>query len=670
MSDLDQLCINSLRFLAVDSVEQARSGHPGLPLGAAPMAYVLWDRRLRHNPANPRWWNRDRFVLSAGHGSALLYALLHATGYDLTLEDLKQFRQMGSRTPGHPEYRHTPGVEATTGPLGQGFAMGVGMALAEEHLAARFNREGFPLTDHFTYGLVSDGDLMEGIASEAASLAGHLGLGKLVYLYDDNHISLEGSTELSFTENVPARFEAYGWRVLRVADGNDVEALDAALQQATSRRDRPTLIQVRTHIGYGSPRQDTKEAHGEPLGPENTRATKTALGFPVEPPFYFPEEARTHLRKALERGRAAEAAWDELFSTYQSRFPSEAEEFERTIGGRLPENWSRALPAFAVGDPPLATREASEKVMNAVAAAVPLLIGGSADLAPSTKTLLKGMGSFDGKTEGARNLHFGVRENAMVAIVNGMALHGGLLPYGATFFVFSDYARPSLRLSALMGVHSLFIFTHDSVWVGEDGPTHQPIEHLASLRAMPGMTVIRPADANEVSAAWRVMLERKGPVSLVLSRQKLPVLEGTGSKAQEGVARGAYVLSEPAGAAPRAVLLATGSEVVLALTVQKNLATRGIGLRVVSMPSWELFEEQTPEYRGAVLLPHLPRVSLEAASTMGWSRYVGDRGVALGIDRFGASGPGNKVAEHLGMSASHVEEVIQRLLGPSSEGVP
>ncbi len=665
MTDLDETCINTLRFLSVDAVEKAKSGHPGLPLGAAPMAYALWDRFLRHNPANPRWWDRDRFILSAGHGSALLYALLHMTGYDLSLDDLRAFRQLGSRTPGHPEYGHTPGVESTTGPLGQGFATGVGMAIAERHLAARFNREGFPLVDHFTYALVSDGDLMEGLASEAASLAGSMHLGKLIYLYDDNHVSLEGGTELTFTEDVLRRFEAYGWHTARVADGNDVEAVAQALVTARGERDRPSLIAVRTHIGYGSPRQDTREAHGEPLGPEGTKATKLALGWPLEPAFLVPDPAREHLGKARARGAALEEEWNVLFQQYRERFPSDAALFERTQRGELPEGWSRALPSFGPTDPPLATRGASEKVLNALASVLPELVGGSADLAPSTMTLLKGLPSFNLEHPEGRNFHFGVRENAMVAALNGIALHGGLRPYGATFFVFSDYARPSLRLAALMRTRIVVVFTHDSIHVGEDGPTHQPIEQLAGLRAMPGMTVIRPADANEVAASWKAALGRPGPVSLILTRQKLPNLPGTADLASEGLARGAYVLSEPAGPAPRAILIATGSEVELALQAQATLAREGLPTRVVSMPSWELFEEQDAAYRAQVIPRNVPRVSVEAGATLGWSRYVGEDGIAIGIDRFGISAPGPAVAKSLGLTLDRVLEAVRRVTSPA-----
>ncbi len=662
MTELDELCVNTLRFLSVDMVEKAKSGHPGLPLGAAPMAYALWDGFLRHNPGNPQWANRDRFVLSAGHGSALLYSLLFATGYDLSIEDLRQFRQVGSKTPGHPEYRHTPGVEATTGPLGQGFAMGVGMAIAEASLASRFNRDGFPVVNHHTYGIVSDGDLMEGIASEAASLAGRLRLGKLIYLYDDNHVSLEGQTQLSFTENVVERFRAYGWSCIEVPDGNDLGAIAAAISRAIQEGNAPTLIAVRTHIGYGSPRQDTKDAHGEPLGAENTRLTKQKLGWPTEPPFLVPAEALQHLRQARERGARQESEWNELFQAYHVAHPDLAKELDRMLRGERPAGWENSLPDFSKETSPLATREASERVLNALTPVLAEIVGGSADLAPSTKTLMRDAGSFLAASSTGRNLHFGVRENAMAAMVNGMALHGGLYPYGATFLVFSDYARPALRLAALMRTRSLFIFTHDSIWVGEDGPTHQPIEHVASLRTIPGLTVIRPGDANEVSAAWKVAVEQSGPVVFALTRQKLPILKEVAGRAMEGVGRGAYIVSDSDREVPRVVLIATGSELPLALEAKQKLAEAGHGVRVVSMPSWELFERQDSVYRKSILPDSVPRVSVEAGTTFGWSRYVGDTGLSIGIDRFGISGPGPGVALALGLTADRVVETVRSIL--------
>lgn len=659
--NLDNLCINTIRMLAADAVQQANSGHPGLPLGAAAMAYVLWTRFMRFNPRNPHWLNRDRFVLSAGHGSALLYALLHVTGFDISLEELKRFRQWKSKTPGHPERDPDRGIEVTTGPLGQGFGMGVGMALAERFTATRFNQPGLPLVDHFTYAIVSDGDIMEGIASEAASLAGHLRLGKLVYLYDSNRICIEGSTSLAYSEDVAARFIAYGWHVQRVIDGNDVEGLTAAIKEARSVKDRPSLIVACTSIGFGSPKQDSASAHGEPLGEEALRVTKDNLGWPQDPRFLVPEEALTHFRKAVERGRNDEEAWKTLLADYREQFPEQAVMFEREAQGALPPDWSAAIPLFKPEDGSIATRTASGKVLNAIAPRVPNLIGGSADLAPSTKTLIAGSDDQSFEQPAGRNLRFGVREHGMAAIVNGMAAHGGIIPYGATFLIFSDYMRPSLRLAALMNLHSLFVFTHDSVAVGEDGPTHQPIEHLASMRAMPNFTVIRPADANETAAAWRVAIERRKPTALILTRQKLPVLGQTGSHTLEQLSKGAYVLSDSEGT-PDILLIASGSEVQLALEAQKKLAAeKGIKSRVVSMPSWELFGEQPEAYRNAVFPPEVrARLSVEAGSTLGWSRWVGDKGASIGVDRFGASAPGSEVLRNYGFT---VDNVVSSALG-------
>ncbi|MGB6501444.1 MAG: transketolase [Thermoplasmata archaeon] len=661
MTDLDRTCVNTLRFLAVDAVEKAKSGHPGLPLGAAPMAYVLWDRFLRHNPANPSWPDRDRFILSAGHGSALLYALLHATGYDLPLSELEQFRQWGSRTPGHPEHGLTPGVEATTGPLGQGFAMGVGMAIAERHLASTFNRDGFPIVDHRTYAIVSDGDLMEGISSEAASLAGTLGLGKLIYLYDDNHISLEGPTSWAFTEDVSARFASYGWNVSRVADGNHLDAIGAAISTARADTSRPHLICVRTHIGYGSPVADTREAHGEPLGAANTKATKLALGWPLEPTFLVPEAAGRHLRGAIDRGMKGEAEWLARRDEYARAYPTQAQQLIAQLSGILPAGWDSGIVPFAPGDGPIATRDASQKVLNALAPRLPALVGGAADLSPSTKTVLTGSPDFSTLESAGRNFHFGVREHAMVAELNGMALHGGLFPYGGTFLTFSDYARGALRLAALQQTHIVLVFTHDSIAMGEDGPTHQPVEHLAALRAIPGFTVIRPADANETAAAWRIAATRKGPTALVLTRQKIPVLDPAHYPVVTGASRGAYVLSESSRFPPAVVLLATGSEVSLALEAQGRLESRQVATRVVSFPSWELFEEQSPEYRASVLLRGVPRLSIEAGVTQGWAKYVGEDGASIGIDRFGASAPGPVVQQRLGLTVDAVTAAVDRL---------
>ncbi|HYK92720.1 MAG TPA: transketolase [Thermoplasmata archaeon] len=655
-AELDGRCVNALRFLSVDAVELAKSGHPGLPLGAAPMAYVLWDRHLRHHPADPGWWNRDRFILSAGHGSALLYALLHLTGYDLPIEELKRFRQWGSRAPGHPEYGVTPGVEATTGPLGQGFAMGVGFALAERFLSERYGATPERIVDHRTYGLVSDGDLMEGIASEAASLAGHMRLGKLIYLYDDNHVSLEGPTDFAFTEDVAARFSAYNWQVLRVPDGNDLDAIDRAISEAKADLARPSLIIVRTHIGYGSPKQDTHEAHGEPLGPAATKSTKEKLGWPTEPPFLVPEEVRAHCRGALERGAAWQADWRERYRRFASTNPDAAREFDLAMRRELPDAWDSGFPTFPPSSP-TATRDACAAVLNAIAPRVPGFLGGSGDLAPSTKTLLTGFGDLGGAEPRGRNVHFGVRENAMAAIVNGMALHGGVRPYGASFLVFSDYARPSIRLAALMGVPSIFIFTHDSIALGEDGPTHQPVEHLSSLRLIPGLSVFRPADANETAALWRVAMGRDGPVLFALTRQKLPILDPARYPVADGARRGAYVLEEATGGTPELVLIATGSEVHLALEARRRMEAGGRRVRVVSMPSWELFREQAVDYRQQVLPPSVPKLSIEAGATAAWWQWVGERGDVLGLDRFGASAPGPVVLEHLGFTP---EVVVQR----------
>lgn len=654
MSTLDELCVNTLRFLAVDQVEKAGSGHPGMPLGAAPMAYVLWDRFLRHNPGDPKWFNRDRFILSAGHGSALLYALLHVYGYGLTIEDLEGFRQWGSRTPGHPEYGEIPGVEATTGPLGQGFAMGVGMAIAQAHLAARYNRPGHPILDHNTYAIVSDGDLMEGVASEAASLAGHLRLGRLIYLYDANHISIEGDTAISFTEDVGARFTAYGWHVQQVVDGNDLAALERAVQRAQAAGDRPSLIVVHTHIGYGSPKQDTAAAHGEPLGAAAWKATRERLGWPLDRRFYVPPEATAHLAGARERGARWQADWTQALEGYGRAFPQEADELSQLMAGTLPSHWEGVLPRFDPDTGPLATRDASGTVINALKDVLPGLLGGSADLAPSTKTLMRNAGDFDVGQRGGRNLHFGVREHAMAAAVNGMALHGGVVPYGSTFLIFSDYARPALRLAALMGVHSIFVFSHDSIALGEDGPTHQPVSQLLSLRSIPGLVVLRPADANETTAAWRAALLQPGPVALALTRQKLPVLEQTQELAAAGVSRGAYVLSEAEGGIPDLVLIASGSEVALVLDAQGRLAEQQVRARVVSMPSWELFDDQDAAYRAEVLPPNVPKLAVEAASPRGWRDYVGESGDVIGLDRFGASAPGGEVMARLGFSTENV----------------
>lgn len=675
-SQLDQLCVNTIRALAIDTVLKANSGHPGLPLGAAPVGYSLFARAMKHNPANPAWPDRDRFVLSAGHGSALLYSLLHLTGYDLSLDELKQFRQWGSHTPGHPEYGDTAGVETTTGPLGQGFAMSVGMAMAEAHLAARFNRPGHAVVDHHTYVLAGDGDLMEGVAHEAASLAGHLELGKLVVFYDSNRICLAGSTNLSFTDDVEQVFEGYGWHVVKVADGNDLEALARATDTAKAETDRPSLVIVRTEIGYGSPKQGTFGVHGSPLNAEQVIETKRKLGYPSEEPFFLPEEALRHLRGAKQRGQEAEADWRGRFEAYRQAHPDLAAELERVTAGELPKGWDQDLPTFAATDKPIATRSAGGKIINAIAARVPELLGGSADLNSSTETALKGAGDFQSPAtaggahqgavggewgHGGRNVHYGVREHAMAAVSSGLALHGGVIPFSATFFTFADYMRPAIRLAALMKLRSIYVFTHDSIGVGEDGPTHQPIEHAASLRAIPRLTVIRPADANETASAWRVAMTRRGPTALLLTRQALPVLAGTAD-----VARGGYVLADADGR-PDVVLVATGSEVSLAVEARQLLADRGVKARVVSLPSWELFDAQPQDYRDSVLPPDvLARVAVEAGVPMGWGKYVGAFGTVVGIeDRFGASAPLKVVLEKYGFTAVNVAakavEVVEGL---------
>jgi len=636
-------------------------------MGMADVAYVLWTRFLKHNPKDPTWPDRDRFVLSAGHGSILLYSLLFLTGYDLTLEDLMAFRQWESRTPGHPEYGLTPGVETTTGPLGQGFGNAVGMAIAERFLAATFNRPGFPIFNHYTYAIVSDGDLMEGISHEAASLAGHLGLGKLICLYDDNGISIEGSTDITFTEDVAARFRAYGWHVQEV-DGYDLEQIAAAIRAARDEAERPSLIICHTHIAYGSPnKQDKASAHGEPLGEEEVRLTKQALGWPPDAHFWVPPEVLPVFRRAVEEGAAAQAQWREMFARYAREYPQEAALLERLWAGQLPAGWEDALPTFSPADGPMATRQASGIVLNALAKALPTLIGGSADLAPSNQTLLKGYADFQRETPAGRNFRFGVREHAMGAILNGMALHGGVIPYGGTFLVFSDYMRPPIRLAAMMGLPVIYIFTHDSLWVGEDGPTHQPVEHLPSLRLIPSLSVIRPCDANETAVAWRAALERRsGPTALLLTRQKVPILDRREMAGAENLARGAYILRDPPEGRPEVILIASGSEVHVALGAQEVLAQRGVRARVVSMPSWDLFEAQPEEYRAAVLPPEIPaRLAVEAAVPMGWERYVGPYEAVAGIRRFGASAPYEVLMEKFGFTpqavAERALEVLERI---------
>ncbi len=661
---LQDLCINTLRFLSADAVQQANSGHPGLPMGAAPLAYAIWAHHLRHNPAHPAWPNRDRFILSGGHGSMLLYSLLHLTGYALPLEELQRFRQWGSLTPGHPEYGLTPGVETTTGPLGQGFANGVGMAIAEAHLAQRFNRPGHTVIDHTIYAIVTDGDLMEGVTAEAASLAGHLRLGKLIYLYDDNRISIEGSTDLAFTEDRGKRFEAYGWHVQRVEDGLDVAAIDRAIE-AAKQDPRPSLIMVRTVIGYGLPtRAGTAKAHGEPPGQAELDGAKDALGWPREPRFYIPDAALAFFRQAQVRGAQLELEWQQEMATYAADYPDLAAELQRRLAGELPAGWETALPVFPADPKGMATRASSGKVLNALAEVLPEVLGGSADLAPSTNTWMNAYPAFSAGERAGRNLHFGVREHGMGAVVNGMAYHGGVIPFGATFMVFSDYMRPPLRIAALSHLGSIWVFTHDSIGVGEDGPTHQPVEHLAALRAIPNLITLRPADANEVREAWRIAIEnRRRPTALVLTRQNLPTLDRTAYAPAEGVRRGAYVLADLGQGRPQLLLMASGSEVSLIVEAGKRLAERGLAVRLVSFPSWELFAEQEAAYQAAVLPPDLRRrVAVEAGVTQGWQRWVGLEGRIVGLDRFGASAPAAVIFEQLGFSAAHVEAVALELL--------
>ena len=668
---LDQRCIDTLRFLAVDMVQNADSGHPGLPLGAAPMAYALWQQFLKHNPRNPGWTDRDRFVLSAGHGSALLYALLHMTGYDLSLDDIRQFRQWGSKTPGHPERGHTPGVDVTTGPLGQGMANAVGLAIAEAQLAARYNRPGFDIIDHRTWALVSDGDLMEGVAAEATSLAGHLQLGKLICLYDDNFVTLAAGTDITFSEDRGARFQACGWQVLHVDDGNDIDAITAALQAAYNETGKPSLLVVRTHIGYGSPEQDSYKAHGSPLGEEDVRCTKRNLGWPEQPPFLVPDDALAHMREAVARGADREDDWNTRFAAYAHAHRELAAELEHSLHGALPDGWDADIPVFPADPKGIATREASGKVMNAIAPRLPALTGGSADLDPSTKTALKGLGDFNppanagtdeqgsdggGWSFAGRNLHFGVREHAMGAIANGIAAHFGCIPFTATFLIFSDYMRPPMRLAALSKLHVIHVFTHDSIALGEDGPTHQPVEQLANLRAIPNLVVIRPCDANETAAAWRVALQtREAPVTLVFTRQAVPTLDRNRFAAADNLARGAYVLDDDGDASPALILIASGSEVQLIVDAAQRLRADGIAVRCVSMPSWELFDAQPRAYRDDVLLPTVrARLAVEAGATQGWWRFVGDAGDVIGVDRFGASAPGDTNLREYGFTVDNV----------------
>lgn len=648
----------------MDAVQQADSGHPGTPMALAPLGYLLFTRHLRHNPRDPHWADRDRFILSAGHASMLLYSLLYLTGYDLTLDDLKAFRQWGSKTPGHPEYGHTPGVETTTGPLGQGFGNAVGMALAEAHLAAEFNRAPHSPVGHHTWFIASDGDLMEGVSHEAASLAGHLGLGKLIGFYDDNRITIDGSTDISFSDDSDARFESYGWHVQRVKDANDLDGIDDAISEARRELARPSLIIVRSHIAFGSPNKvDTADAHGAPLGTEEVKLTKQALGWPTLEPFHVPDEALLHCRESVALGAALQSEWETRFGAYAAANPGDARELCRRLARELPDGWESALPVFSAKDGAIASRAASGKVINAIAATLPELVGGSADLAGSNNTTIKNAPAIDATNHAGRNIHFGIREHAMGSVMNGMALHGGLIPFGGTFLIFSDYMRPSIRLAALMQQHVIYVFTHDSIGLGEDGPTHQPIEQLTSLRAIPGLTVIRPADASETVEAWRIALGIRGPVALALTRQKLPFIDRTRFAPAAGLARGAYVLADaPASSAPAAALIATGSEVALALQAQDRLAALGIHTRVVSMPSMEIFAAQPEEYQLSVLPAGIERVAVEAAHPMSWYRWVGSDGAVIGIGRFGASAPHTRLYTEFGLDVEHVVRRVRELL--------
>ncbi len=686
---IDDLCINTIRTLSIDAVQKANSGHPGMPLGAAPMAYVLWTRHLRHNPANPKWPDRDRFVLSAGHASMLLYSMLFLTGYDLTMDDIQHFRQWGSRAPGHPEYGVVPGAEVTTGPLGQGVGNAVGLAIAERWLAATFNRPGHEVVNHHTYVMASDGDMMEGVAAEAASIAGQFRLGRLIVIYDANQITLSASADVTFSEDVGARFQAYGWHVEHI-DGMDIAAVDGAITKAKAVEDRPSLIVARTHIGYGSPhKHDTFEAHGEPLGVEEVRLTKRALGWPEDKSFYIPDEALAQFRRAVEQGRDLEADWHRRVDDLRAVDSQLAEKFRQALAGELPKGWDAALPRFTPADGPMATRDAGQKTIVALAEAIPNLIGGSGDLDPSTRTALKGKGDFESPNftppEGApptqgmvggplsyagRNIHFGIREHAMAAIATGMALHGGILPYAATFFTFSDYMRPSIRLAALSKAHVIYVWTHDSIGLGEDGPTHQPIEHLASLRAIPDLMLLRPADANETVEAWKIAVAHsEGPVGLVFTRQKLPIFDRSALAPAAGTAKGAYVLADCAGGPPNLILIATGSEVSIALEAHNQLTREGVASRLVSMPCWDLFEAQPQSYKDTVLPPGIKaRVSIEAGSPLGWERYVGLDGAVIGLNRFGASAPGEIVMRELGFTPEHIVKVAKSILAGNRPG--
>ncbi len=660
---LDKLCIDAIRVLSMDAVQKADSGHPGTPMALAPLAYVLWTRHLRYNPANPDWINRDRFVLSAGHASMLLYSVLYLTGYDVTLDDIKSFRQWESKTPGHPEYGYTPGVETTTGPLGQGVGNSVGMAVAEAQLAAIFNRPGHDVIDHRTYFIASDGDVMEGVSHEASSFAGHLNLGKIIGFYDDNHITIEGDTALTFSDDTAKRYESYGWHLQRVDDANDLDALDAAIVAAQAVTNRPSLIVVRSQIGYGSPNKvDTAEAHGSPLGPDEIELTKKALGYPSQEPFYVAPEALSRWREMRDRGARLESEWQAGYDAWKKAHSADAAELERRLRGDLLDGWEDLIPSFTAENGSVASRAASGVVLNAIAPKLPELVGGSADLASSTNTIVKGSPSMSAENHGGRNFHFGIREHGMGAVMNGMAVHGGFIPYGATFLIFSDYMRPAVRLASVMEQHVIYVYTHDSIGLGEDGPTHQPIEQLSTLRAIPGLTVIRPADASETAEAWRAALKQKGPVALVLTRQKLGFIDRSRHASAEGVRKGAYVLADSTGGEPQVVLLSSGSEVALILEAREKLETEGIRTRAVSMPSHEIFAAQSAEYRDSVLPRGAPRISIEAGHPMSWQRWVGSDGAAIGIERFGASAPYKEIYEHLGITVDGIVKTARRLL--------
>jgi transketolase len=661
---LEDLCINAIRVLSMDAVQKADSGHPGTPMALAPLAYVLWTQHLRYNPADPSWINRDRFVLSAGHASMLLYSVLYLTGYDLTLEDLKQFRQWESRTPGHPEYGYTAGVETTTGPLGQGMGNAIGMAVAEAHLGAVFNREGHPIIDHNVYFIASDGDLMEGVSHEAASFAGHLKLGKLIGFYDDNHITIEGDTALTYSDDAAGRFTAYGWHVQHVPDVNDLAALNRAIDAAKAEKVKPSLIIVRSHIGYGSPNKlDTAEAHGASLGAEEITLTKQALGYPSLEAFYVAPEALRHWRETAKRRADAQSGWNKLYAGYKAAFPAPERELQRRLRGDLPDRWEDTLPVFTDKDGNVASRAASGVVLNAIAKKIPELIGGSADLASSTNTIIKGEPSFSAANYAGRNFHFGIREHGMGSVMNGMSLHGGVIPYGATFLIFSDYMRPTIRLASFMERHVIYVYTHDSIGLGEDGPTHQPIEQLSTLRAIPGMTVIRPADASETAEAWRSALNhKKGPVALVLTRQKLAFIDRSKYASARGAARGAYVLADAPGGSPEVVLISSGSEVALIVEAQKKLEAEGVRARAVSMPSQEIFSRQDAAYRDSVLPKGIRRIAMEAAHPMSWYKWVGFDGVVLGIERFGASAPAARIFTELGMTVDRIVNTAKTMV--------